>query len=207
MERLVREGFRSVVLEPMTSADVQVFLRRWHAALLDSTPDPEFLPCRPEGIPLSRRMLLAQLQARAHLRSLARSPLLCATLCALNLDRRAKLPRDRVALYSAALDMLLERHDADRSVAAGDEIQASANEKLVLLRVLAWWLNGNGRTEMSREQALARMADRLLGMPNVREDAETLLDHLIERSGVIRQPAQGRVDFVQPYLPGVPGRE
>ncbi|MBE1573877.1 NACHT domain-containing protein [Amycolatopsis roodepoortensis] len=193
---LAHEGFRSVVLEPMTSADVQVFLRRWHSALLDSVVEPELLPCRPEEVPGHLRSLLAQLQARTHLRALARSPLLCAMLCALNLDRRARLPRDRLALYSAALEMLLERRDADRSVLTGYQTEASANEKLVLLRVLAWWLNENGRTEMSREQALTRMTDRLRGMPNIREDAENLLDHLIERSGVIRQPVQGRVDFI-----------
>lgn len=193
---LVNDGFSSVVLEPMNSSDVAVFMRRWHAALLDSTQDPALLPCRPEEVIEHQRALLAQLQSRPNLRALARSPLLCAMLCALNLDRRAKLPRDRLALYSAALDMLLERRDADRNVAAAEEVEASANEKLVLLRVLAWWLNENGRTEMSREQALARMSDCLRGMPNVREDAGQLLEHLIERSGVIRQPVQGRVDFI-----------
>ncbi|SHG21883.1 NACHT domain-containing protein [Streptoalloteichus hindustanus] len=193
---LTHEGFRSVVLEPMTPGDVQVFLRRWHSALLDSATNPAVLPCRPEEVDEHRRTLLAQLQARPHLRALARNPLLCAMLCALNLDRRSRLPRDRVALYSAALDMLLERRDADRNVVAGAEIQASASEKRVLLQVLAWWLNENGRTEMSRDQALARIAERLRGMPNVQEDAETLLDHLIERSGVIRSPAMGRIDFI-----------
>jgi hypothetical protein len=33
-------------------------------------------------------------------------------------------------------------------------------------------------------------------MPNVHESAETLLDHLVERSGVIREPVQGRIDFI-----------
>ncbi|WP_432853255.1 NACHT domain-containing protein [Amycolatopsis sp. CA-161197] len=193
---LLAEGFRSVVLEPMSAADVQVFLRRWHAALLDSTSAPDLLPCRPEEVPEHQRVLLAQLQARPHLRALARSPLLCAMVCALNLDRRARLPRDRLALYSAALDMLLERRDADRNVSAGDDIQATVAEKLALLRALAWWLNENGRTEMSREQALARISSRLRGMPGVSESADVLLDHLIERSGVIRQPVAGRVDFI-----------
>lgn len=193
---LAHEGFRSVILEPMTPADVQVFLRRWHEALLDSVTDPAMLPCRPDEVHGHQRALLAQLQARAHLRALARNPLLCAMLCALNLDRRARLPRDRVALYTAALDMLLERRDADRNVSAGGEIGVSAGEKLVLLRVLAWWLNENGRTDLSRDQALARLRERLRGMPNVRESAEVLLDHLVERSGVIRAPVQGRIDFI-----------
>jgi len=188
------EGFRSVVLEPMTPDDVQVFLRRWHSALLDSLPDPTLLPCRPEEVPEHERTLLAQLRARAHLRALARNPLLCAMLCALNLDRKAKLPRDRLALYSDALAMLLERRDSDRGVASG--VQATTAEKLVLLRALAWWLNENGSTQMTSRQALDRLRDRLPGMSAVHESAETLLDHLVQRSGVIRQPAIGRIDFI-----------
>jgi hypothetical protein len=191
---LARENFRSVVLEPMNPTDVQVFLQRWHRALLDSLPDPALLPCDPEDVPKHERSLLAQLQARAHLRALARNPLLCAMLCALNLDRKAKLPRDRLALYSAALDMLLERRDSDRGVAVG--VQATPAEKLVLLRALAWWLNENSRTQMTRDQALDRLRDRLPGMPAVHEEAEALLDHLVQRSGVIRQPALGKIDFI-----------
>ncbi|HYS38684.1 MAG TPA: NACHT domain-containing protein, partial [Pseudonocardiaceae bacterium] len=191
---LTRENFRSVVLEPMNPTDVQVFLQRWHRALLDSLPDPALLPCHPDDVPKHERSLMAQLQARAHLRALARNPLLCAMLCALNLDRKAKLPRDRLALYSAALDMLLERRDSDRGVAVG--VQATPAEKLVLLRALAWWLNENSRTQMTRDQALDRLRDRLPGMPAIHEDAETLLEHLVQRSGVIRQPALGKIDFI-----------
>jgi predicted NACHT family NTPase len=170
---LATEKFRSVVLEPMNPTDVQVFLQRWH----------------PDDVPKHERSLLAQLQARAHLRAFARNPLLCAMLCALNLDRKAKLPRDRLALYSAALDMLLERRDSDRGVAVG--VQATSAEKLVLLRALAWWLNENSRTQMTRDQALNRLRDRLPGMPTMHDDAETLLEHLVQRSGVIRQPTLG----------------
>ena len=191
---LATEDFRSVVLEPMNPTDVQVFLQRWHRALLDSLPDPALLPCHPDDVPKHERSLLAQLQARAHLRALARNPLLCAMLCALNLDRKAKLPRDRLALYSAALDMLLERRDSDRGVAVG--VQATPAEKLVLLRALAWWLNENSRTQLTRDQALNRLRDRLPGMPTVHEEAETLLEHLVQRSGVIRQPVLGKIDFI-----------
>jgi len=191
---LATEGFRSVVLEQMTPADVQVFLRRWHSALLDSLTDPTLLPCRPDEVAEHERTLLAQLQARAHLRALARSPLLCAMLCALNLDRRAKLPRDRLALYTDALAMLLERRDSDRGVATG--VQATTGEKLVLLRALAWWLNENGSSQMTRQQALDRLRDRLPGMAGVHETPEALLDHLIQRSGVIRQLALGKIDFI-----------
>lgn len=191
---LAVERFRSVELEPMTPTDVQVFLQRWHSALLDSLPNPAMLPCRVEEISEHEGMLLSQLRARPHLRALARNPLLCAMLCALNLDRKARLPRDRIALYSAALEMLLERRDADRGVAT--TVQITPTEKLVLLRALAWWLQENNRNQMSRDQALSRLRDRLRGMPTVRVDPTVLLDHLVERSGVIHQPVLGTIDFI-----------
>ncbi|MGH3624430.1 MAG: NACHT domain-containing protein, partial [Sciscionella sp.] len=193
---LTSEEFRSVVLEPMMTTDVKVFLQRWHEALLDSTHDPALLPCPADEVPEHERALLGQLQSRPYLRALARSPLLCAMLCALNLDRKAQLPRDRLALYAAALDMLLERRDASRNVPAGAEVRITGSEKQTLLRELAWWLTENGRTQLGRDQAHTRIEYRLRGMSNVGEDADTLLRHLLERGGVIRQPVQGKVDFV-----------
>ena len=54
--------------------------------------------------------------ADRHLRALTVSPLLCALVCALNRERRTQLPRDRMEIYEAALDMLLERRDRERGV-------------------------------------------------------------------------------------------
>lgn len=201
---LMNEGFETAELEQMNSADVLEFISRWHKALLSSAAPADLLPCSVDQVPVHEKTLVAQLNARPHLRALARSPLLCAMLCALNLDRKGQLPRERKALYAAALDMLLERRDAHRQVASADDVQASRTEKQDLLRALAWWLNENSRSEMHRGQAIMQIEDRLLRMPNVHDSAESLLDHLLARSGVIRQPAVDRVDFVhrtfQEYL-------
>ena len=51
--------------------------------------------------------LLARLESAPHLRALAATPLLAALICALNLDRSTHLPRDRMGLYNAALELLL----------------------------------------------------------------------------------------------------
>jgi Leucine-rich repeat (LRR) protein len=201
---LKREQFNYVTLEPMTPGDIREFLHRWHQALLTSTPDSALLPCPPDEIPNYERTLLAQMQARGHLRNLARSPLLCAMLCALNLDRRGQLPRERQSLYLSALDMLLERRDVQRNVASAEVVQLTKSEKQALLRELAWWLNTNSRAQMTWSQALLQVQIRLLGMPNVDIDAETALTYLIERSGVIRRPTMDSVDFAhrtfQEYL-------
>ncbi|NBH06890.1 NACHT domain-containing protein [Amycolatopsis sp. SID8362] len=194
---LVADKFHPVTLEPMNPQDVRIFIERWHNALLDSTAGLEIaLPCPREDVPGHQRSLLVHLDSRPHLRALARNPLLCAMICALNLDRRANLPRDRMTLYEAALDMLLERRDADKRVPVGGGAQLSAVEKRALLRALAWWLNENGRAEMSREEAIHQLRLKIASMPGVTQKPEEVLLHLLERSGLVRQPVIGRIDFV-----------
>lgn len=194
---LAHERFDTVMLDRMTPDDVRVFVSRWHQALLDATHGrDELLPCKREDVAGHERSLLANLESRSHLSSLARSPLLCAMIAALNLDRQANLPRDRMALYDAALEMLLERRDADYGVPAAREQQLSLSEKRSLLRSLAWWLNENGRAEMSVEEALHQVRRQIDMMPNVLLPPYEVLKFLSVRSGVIRQPALGRIDFV-----------
>jgi hypothetical protein len=194
---LANQQFHRVTLEPMTTEDVRIFVERWHNALVDTSGGQSIvLPCPREDIPKHKRALHTHLAARPHLRSLARNPLLCAMICALNLDRRANIPRDRMTLYDAALDMLLERRDAEKGVGTTNEFQLSAVQKRALLRALAWWLNENRRAEMSHEEAIHQLTLKIEMMPGVGESPKNLLRHLLERSGLLRQPVVGRIDFV-----------
>ncbi|MEV8443964.1 NACHT domain-containing protein [Actinosynnema sp. NPDC051121] len=190
------EGFGSVLLERMSPADVRVFLQRWHEAARDA----ESLPCAPEDLPVAERRLLRQLDNRPHLRALAASPLLCAMLCALNLGRTSELPQSRMELYQAALTMLLDLRDAERQIAG----MLSGIEKTVLLRDLAWRLIQAGRSELPLDRAISFVSLKLASMPTVDSSPEVVLAHLLERSGVLREPVAGRVDFVhrtfQEYL-------
>ncbi|MER5263578.1 NACHT domain-containing protein [Actinosynnema sp. NPDC002837] len=190
------EGFGSVLLEQLSPADVRVFLQRWHGAARDA----ESLPCAPEDLPVAERRLLRQLDNRPHLRALAASPLLCAMLCALNLGRTSELPQSRMELYQAALTMLLDLRDAERQIAG----MLSGTEKTVLLRDLAWRLIQAGRSELPLDRAVSFVSMKLPSMPTVDSSADVVLAHLLERSGVLREPVPGRVDFVhrtfQEYL-------
>ncbi|MBN6036849.1 NACHT domain-containing NTPase [Amycolatopsis sp. 195334CR] len=185
------EGFSAVTLDPMGPTNVRAFLRRWHDAAESAGVQAD--------VATAHRRLSAQLE-RTHLRELAASPLLCAMLCALNLSHRASLPSSRMDLYAKALAMLLHLRDTERGLSGllGDA------EKRVLLRDLAWRLTLANRVELSRDEALRHLTTKLPAMPNVTADPEALLAHLLERSGVLREPVPGRVDFVhrtfQEYL-------
>ncbi|MER6813813.1 NACHT domain-containing protein [Spirillospora sp. NPDC000708] len=189
------EGFATAFLEQLTPADVRTLVQHWHNAVRDCAD----IPCTPERLPSYEARLLARLEAAPHLRTLASSPLLAAMLCALNLDREA-LPRNRMGLYTAALDMLLETRDTKRGIPSVLE----RDQKIRILQDIAWHLSTSARVELPKPMVERLVADRLASMPQVRVPAEKVLDELLQRSGVLREPVPGRIDFVhrtvQEYL-------
>jgi hypothetical protein len=197
---LASEGFRPMMMEPMTPDSLKELVRQWHVAVRHTGS----LPCEPEDLPAYEGNLLARLESGPHLRALATTPLLAAMLCALNLDHVTHLPRDRMGLYRAVLDLLLERRDVQRGIRSHPGVELEREQKERLLQELAWRLTVLGRSEISRATALRRIEERAKAMPRVRAPAEEILDYLLQRSGVIREPVPGRIDFVhrtvQEYL-------
>ena len=181
-------NFSAVSLEQMSPADVKAFLQRWHEAA--DAPEE------------AQRRLVTQIESRQHLQGLASSPLLCAMLCALNLGRVSDLPHNRMELYAAALTMLLDLRDAERGIAR----ILTTSDKTVLLRDLAWRLTLGGLSQLPTAKVHEHVARKIRSMPNVDEEPGAVVAHLLERSGVIREPVPGQVDFVhrtfQEYLAG-----
>lgn len=196
---LAAEGFEACVLEPMDMSDIDAFIDHWHRAVLGVYPDQD------EAADLERLKvrLKAVVRETPPVRALATSPLLCAMLCALNRDRRAQLPADRVELYRIGLEMLLERRDIEREVRS-DSFSLGLREKGVLLRDFAFWLLVNGQSDAARQQAIDMMESKLDSMPRVTAPAYEVFNHLLLRSGLLREPIAGRIDFVhrtfQEYL-------
>src|SRR5262249_32075208 len=158
-------GFSAATVESMTPGDVRTFVSRWPAAAADAAEAAGALPCPLAELPEHERRLLAQLDNEPHLRTLATNPLLCAMLCALNLDRHSHLPRDRIGLYNAALDMMLERRDAEREVTVDRELGLDARAKTTVLRALAWWLSNEGRAEVPADRAIQVIGGALSTIP------------------------------------------
>ncbi|RSM64177.1 NACHT domain-containing protein [Kibdelosporangium aridum] len=195
---LQHEGFTPAALERMSNRDVRELIAYWHAAIRSAG----HLPCQEHELPGYERALLAKLETSTPLQTLATNPLLCSLLCALNLDQHTALPPDRMGIYAAALDMLLERRDVERRIAS--DVSLIIRNKLHLLQYLAWRLSLNNRTELTRKDAVQRITERLATMSMPTEQAESIVDHLLQRSGVIREPAVDKIDFVhrtfQEYL-------
>ncbi|RSM90773.1 NACHT domain-containing protein [Kibdelosporangium aridum] len=182
------EGFSDVNLLPMNADDISQFIRRWHEAAERSS----ILPCDHSELPAAEQRLHNQLATRPYLRTLASTPLLCAMLCALNLDHSTELPHSRMELYRRALTMLLDIRDAKRKIPGILDL----SQKEALLGDLAWRLTEGGLVEMTEQEAQHYIELKLPSMPNVDKRADEILQHLLVRTGVLRRPEPGTVDFV-----------
>ncbi|MCX4905160.1 NACHT domain-containing protein [Streptomyces sp. NBC_00878] len=199
---LRKEDFTALHLDRMTPPDLAAFVRRWHQAVRELGDD---LPCAVDELPRYEQSLLNSLKDRPHLPSLAGTPLLAAMLCAMHLNRGSQLPRDRMELYKNALDTLVHDRDTERNVPSAVDSKLSLGDKLVILRDLAWRLSDNNRSEISMDQAAVHVGRKLAAMRHLDvQDSHGVLGQLLERSGILRDPVQGRLDFVhrtfQEYL-------
>jgi hypothetical protein len=184
------EEFTVVDLQPMLPNDIRVFVSRWHQAVRSECPDE----AARTKLAQYERSLLNQLTRRHHLRKLAGYPLLCALLCALHRDRRGDLPDNRMELYDVALQMLLERRDAERRLPSLPGLNRT--RKTLLLADLAYWFIRNDFTDAAVDRVTEHLRRRLNGMSEVACDVAEVYRHLLERTGLLREPIENRVDFV-----------
>ncbi|WP_435272088.1 NACHT domain-containing protein [Streptomyces parvulus] len=185
---LAAEGFWELALTPMRQPDVTTFVHRWHEA----ARAPEY-----------EARLLDSLHTKRDLAGLATNPLMCGLICALHRERRGYLPTGRKELYDAALTMLLARRDRERGMEA---VELGEEAQLELLQRLAYALVLSGRTEMdvATAESLVERALPSVASAAGQGDAGTVLRELLLRSGLLRRPAEGTLDFVhrtfQDYL-------
>lgn len=185
------EAFDVLEIQPMAMSDVNAFVSHWHTALAVGVTDT----AETGRIEQSRQSLVERIRMHRHLRMLAVSPLMTALVCALHLDRRMQLPHDRMELYAIAMEMLLERRDTEREIRPSN-VPMSRADKAIILEDLAYWLVRNGWSNVGRARVLERLTDKLVNMHRVQTQPDDVLKHLLDRSGLLRMPAEGQIDFV-----------
>ncbi|MFI7318330.1 NACHT domain-containing protein [Streptomyces venezuelae] len=186
---LTDEGFTELTLSAMRQDEVTAFIERWHAAATTGAPEED------TALAAYETQLLEAVRSKPDLGRLATNPLMCGLICALHRDRRGFLPLGRKDLYTAALSMLLVRRDRERDMAVPE---LREEPQLQLLQRLAYWLIRNGRTVMDRSRAESIIADALPAVPELAPlgDAQAVYTHFLHRSGLLREPGPGTVDFV-----------
>lgn len=194
------EGFEELRLLPMRNEDIRAFAASWHRAARLSEEDGA------ERLDELERDLSRQFEQNSTLRDLARTPLLCAVICALHRRRDGFLPETRWKLYRSALDMLLGQRDRRRRIGDPEGIALDIEEHTQLLQRIAVWLVREGQSEFTRDQALRQLARGLAGMERVSAQGppEKIFTHLLNRSGLLKEHGDDIYQFIhrtfQDYL-------
>jgi predicted NACHT family NTPase len=190
------ERFGNCVMEPMTLPVIEKFINRWHSAL----PEPSQQEDKePQSI---AENLIRQLRSRSVIRKLAETPLLCTMICALNFDNEGTLPETRIQLYEDCIKMLLVERDKQRGIQT--DVYLTPDQKKRFLMEFAYWLMRNNYSDADVEDVDAQLQAYLekYNLPNITGGMVRQL--LLERSGLLREPLMGRIDFVhrtfQEYL-------
>lgn len=185
--------FSEFQLSPMEYSSIKLFVQYWHkAVLLKQEIEDE------RQIFKISTHLLEKLRTNIPLMRIATNPLLCAMICSLHYDRNMQLPEDRITLYEACISGLLDRRDQERDIPTDHRIRMRNQDKRSILDNLAYWALKNGYTSFQFDDALVHITSKLQNMPVITDGLtpSDVLNHLIERSGLLREPAQGTIDFI-----------
>jgi hypothetical protein len=200
-------GFLDVHLEPMTNPDVHEFIRHWH----DSVDSSRLDMIEKAGLQRARDQLPVRLEDPGNraIREICSTPLLCAMVCVLHWREEGTLPGARVDLYAKCCDMLIDGRDVKREIPppVGPVAALTKDDKELVARWLALDMmrsrpdgdeTTDYRMEISRAKAIEWITPRIPSFK--REEAraakpEDVLDYLLLRSGLLREPAADLVDF------------
>lgn len=196
------DGFEYIEMSDMSPREIRRFVSKWHEAASSASASNEHR----EKLKDWKRALYQQLDSQPYLAQLGRTPLILAMLCATNADRRGSLPSNRRDLYRSAINMLMHRREREKRDAAVHPVLDEFEEQRLqfLFQHFALWLLENGYADCSRSQAEGLFGAKAYGDSASQVQSETLFSALLTRSGLIREPVPGRIDFVhrtfQEYL-------
>ncbi|HZH77038.1 MAG TPA: leucine-rich repeat domain-containing protein, partial [Archangium sp.] len=189
-------GFRDAEVTPLSVLDRERLIDHWHRAV---TLKLEKVGDSAEDLPALAQELKATLRRGPTIARLTTTPLLTAVICALHRERNQRLPETLDELCEALCQMLLHRRELESLDLSGfPEVyrKLSYPDKKNILRALAYDMVLNGRSELDKDRAQQEVGQMVELLGKSRSDGPAILEGLIERSGMLREPGPEKVDFI-----------
>ena len=197
----INKSFTRCRLLPMTRKKVDSFLQYWHEAVLIDR-----LEIGRDEASSYMQKLAVQIDNSESIRRMVTNPLLCAMICALHYKNGSIMSRERNELYDDCCKMLFGNRDYEKEVQAYAHINLSYDEKKTILSQLAYWMMKNNVVVISEKKAITQIGRSIAGLRQSSQQyhPEELYHYFLERSGILRSPEDGQVDFIhksfQEYL-------
>ncbi len=191
--RLAREGFNEFTFESMGLTQITRFIEHWHRAVKKEL----FRDDEKAELDDLEASLKSEIRTKLALRNLTANPLLCSAVCALHRERKKDVPSERLRLYEACCEMILERRGREQSVGVDTThapTELNYTRKRALLEDLALWMMRNGWSRISFEEADERFEKQLPNL-GIQDEAKNIRAFLVERSGLLQSPVEGEMDF------------
>ncbi len=186
-------------IKPMNMENIKKFVLYWHRSVLYNDAVVE-----DEKIVQLQTNLVSQIACNAALKNLARNPLLCAMLCAINFVNNQQLPENKMEIYKKCCEMLIEARDMQKKVEINNSEKLPKidySRKVRILEELAYWMLRNNKSSEYKtnvEDFLAKqfVNSNILTGENSNFKINHFVNYLIERSGIIREAEIGMIDFI-----------
>lgn len=175
---------------PLDRDQIRSFVLHWHTAIA-----AQFTGADRAAIEEKAPRVASVLSVSREYRLLASSPLLCAVLSALFHLRRGVLPNRRVEIYDTLLGLLLGDRDVQKGVPTDVNVLSASDRRLLLEDIADFFLT-NELSEAPHNRILDVVTRSRIAAQFGDHTPAEILKHLLARSGVLRSPAAGLVDFV-----------
>lgn len=184
---------------PMKIDNIKRFILYWHRSVLwrDAVINDD-------EINELQRNLIMKIVNNQPLKALAKNPLLCAMICALNYTNNEQLPNNKMELYDKCCEMLIDARDNQRHIDSAiyeNVPKMDYTQKRKILEEMAYWMLSGGESS-EEKRTVVGFIEHLMKDTNIFVDKdkqfnpEAILNFFIERSGLIREPEDEKVDFI-----------
>ena len=207
-------NFHALEVQPFDSNDIQQFIAAWYREVVrvralnalgpeaSEEEKEETLQRAAANARTEAASLFEALKRKPGLLRIAQTPLILSLITLVYYADQAKLPDGRANLYKRCLDILLEQWDwEDKKLA----VQGAPRlvDKLAAMKEIALHYLEHGLLDMDRAGLEALVAPLLREMQTELEAGE-LIDHIVNRSGILQEKSIGQYGFahraLQDYL-------
>lgn len=182
-------------LVPMTREEVDQFIDQWCLAAEVSVQKDSGRARAEEDARKASEDLKARVRSSRAVERLAETPLLCSVLCIVHRFMGQRIPERRAALYEVTTNVLLYEWDRAKFPEGSAVGKLDAQEKRILLGHLARSMHEARVAELSADQVIKKIGERLPNLGRPKEDARTIVEEIRDRSGVLVERTPGAFAF------------
>lgn len=177
----------------MNTKNIEKFVFYWHRTIINDSE---------EGI-CKAKTLIENIKKSSSLKTIAGTPLLCAMICALNHVSNETIPTNRNELYEKCCQMLIEDRDKERRIEAYNEDLNNLDytKKTILLSEISLFMLKCEKVEIEKMNVVSYIKkyienSTIICSESIKENPLLLIDYLVQRTGILREPAKGKIDYI-----------